>query len=141
MSVRDEYAGRAGNCKKCKEALQVPFSKPIEPEVKKVAKPKPEKKYDFIVPTKQEVAEMQAADPNYRHDAYGAWCPHCGNRCSEKSSSGTSVVTLLTILVAGGLFMSYQPGFAVVALLIGVLLSVFLPREWKCNQCKHRWKA
>lgn len=58
-------------------------------------------------------------------DKQGAWCPNCGSRNSYKGSSGGGCLLL------GILFIS----------LIGILLIPFLPKEWKCKECGHSWKA
>lgn len=67
-----------------------------------------------------------AKQEEYKHDAYGAWCPNCRNRCSQKASSGGGCLFFCFIFVS--------MGFA-------LLLVPFLPKEWKCNQCQHRWRA
>ncbi|MEI8234568.1 MAG: transposase [Verrucomicrobiota bacterium] len=54
----------------------------------------------------------------------GAWCPHCGNRNSYRSSSGVGCLTL------GILFIS----------MIGILFIPFLPKSWHCRECGHIWK-
>ena len=58
-------------------------------------------------------------------DKKGAWCPNCGNRNSTKESQGGSC------LLIGILFIS----------IIGILLIPFLPKVWKCKECKHTWRA
>jgi hypothetical protein len=57
-------------------------------------------------------------------DKRGAWCPHCGNRNSYKSTGGVGCITL------GILFIS----------MIGILLIPFLPKTWHCRECGHTWK-
>ncbi len=60
-------------------------------------------------------------------DTYGVWCPHCGNRCSQKHTSplGCFITLILGLFTLG----------------IGLIVFIFLPHEWHCNQCQHRWRA
>lgn len=68
---------------------------------------------------------MTALPPPGSIDKRGAWCRHCGNRDSAKSTTGCAC------LIMGILIIS----------VLGILLVPFLPKTWKCNVCKHEWKA
>lgn len=68
-------------------------------------------------------ADDDAAD--VKIDKRGAWCPHCGNRDSKKHTSGGACVVLVILFVT----------------VIGILAIPFLPKHWKCNVCRHEWKA
>ena len=58
-------------------------------------------------------------------DVKGAWCPNCGNRNSIKKSQGVGCLVFVILFVT----------------LIGLLFLPFLPKEWECQTCKHKWKA
>lgn len=55
----------------------------------------------------------------------GAWCPHCGNRNSYKSTSGVGCVVMCILFIT----------------IIGLLFIPFLPKSWNCRECKHEWRA
>jgi len=58
-------------------------------------------------------------------DKRGSWCPNCGNRNSYKQTSGVGCIVLCILFIT----------------IVGILLLPFLPKEWKCKECNHSWKA
>jgi len=131
IKIKDEYAGKAGKCKRCGEAVRVPdsdsgmvvsISQPIavsSPVRLPLAQPSPQQ----VVIVRDAYKEEEAP----RIDAYGTWCPHCRNRCSQKHTS--FIATLITLILA------------IFTLGIALIVFIFLPHHWKCNQCGNIWKA
>jgi len=78
-----------------------------------------------------------------QNKGFGAWCSHCNNQCSEKNVStfGMIVVIISIILICLGLVLNMHVDYAIVVLLVGLIVGVFLPREWHCKKCQHRWRA
>lgn len=74
-------------------------------------------------------------------DYYGTWCPHCHNRASKKSRPAVGVLWLIAFPLAGTCvaFLLIVP--AILTLVIAGVLTMFLPQEWKCFQCQHRWRG
>lgn len=123
FSVRDEYSGKVCKCKYCKETVKVP-----EIEKPKPVDPPPPQPQITVNEVAEWLGQNAKAQPvvEHKHDAYGAWCPHCGNRCSVKTSSGGGCLFACFIFVSMGL---------------ALLLIPFLPKEWHCQQCQHKWRA
>lgn len=74
-------------------------------------------------------------------DVEGAWCSHCSNRHSEKKIIGLPVLLTLAVVSAGVLAYLQQYWFAFGGFLVGLALVFFLPREWQCKECSHRWRG
>jgi hypothetical protein len=64
-------------------------------------------------------------DPGEKIDEAGAWCPHCGNRRSSRSTQGVGCLVIAAICTLG----------------LALLAWPFLPKTWFCSICKHEWKA
>jgi hypothetical protein len=69
---------------------------------------------------------LSAAPPKTQKivDKAGAYCPHCHNRNSYKTTTGAGCLVLGILLIS----------------LLGILLIPFLPKTWVCRECGHKWK-
>lgn len=72
------------------------------------------------------IIPRQAQAPPPVVDITGAWCPHCKNRNSHKTTDGKSCVFWIFVIVSMGLALIMIP---------------FLPKTWHCNVCGNEWKA
>jgi GYF domain 2 len=73
----------------------------------------------------QIIREIQPATAEKKINKRGAWCPHCGNRDSDKTTTGLGCLIIIILFFT----------------IIGILLIPFLPKNWKCRVCKHVWRA
>jgi hypothetical protein len=68
--------------------------------------------------------EGQPVPEKPKIDLLGSWCPHCGNRNSDRKTDGAGC------LLMGILFIS----------VLGILFIPFLPKSWHCRSCGNVWK-
>lgn len=74
-------------------------------------------------------------------DYYGIWCPHCHHRASKQDKPGLVMLWLLALVLATLCLPLLMILPAILIVIATCVISLFLPKEWKCYQCQHRWRG